>query len=92
MTNRSMSLSGPIVPRAAEPKSTIFSGLAALTTCRTTSAKMAGSGFPRRVCRFFPIPGISFLRYHTTASLNWNRHRTTFIVSPPGRFFNGTID
>src|SRR5208337_1003063 len=46
MTRRSMSLFGPISPRAAEPKRMILSGCAASTTRRTMSAKTVWSGCP----------------------------------------------
>src|SRR5258708_2721439 len=55
MTNKSRSLSGPIVPRAAEPNKTIFSGLAASTTRLTMSARIAGSGLPFFVLVFIAI-------------------------------------
>jgi hypothetical protein len=45
-TSKSRSLSGPVVPRATDPNSTIFSGSAASTTRFTTSARIAGSGLP----------------------------------------------
>src|SRR2546430_1162235 len=46
MTKRSMSLLGPISPRAAEPNRMILSGCAASTTRRMMSRRMAGFGRP----------------------------------------------
>jgi hypothetical protein len=89
MINKSGSLSGPIVPRDADPNRTILSGLAARTTRFTMSARMTGSGSPFHFPDFgFPMDLIARIVNFLSISILLNFLKA---CSPARHFFAGEM-